>query len=264
VVARASQWLLPPFTLVALAVIWQIVTQADHAPLRIVPTPDEVWNALRHDWSSLLTRHLPTTLQETLIGLAIALIVGIALAAALDFSPILRRAVYPLLILSQTIPLIALAPVLILIFGFGIEPKITVVVLYCIFPITLDTLHGLDSSDAAGLLLMRSFGANRWQTWRKVRLPAALPSLFAGLRIAAAYSATGAIIGEYITSNQGLGYYMRFAYAQSHVDQAFVAIVITALLSIGLTGGVALVERLLLGWYYAQLNATAWNEPQIE
>lgn len=261
---RASKWLLPPFTLIALAVAWQIITQADHAPLRIVPTPAEVWNALRHDWPSLLTRHLPTTLQETLIGLAIALLIGVTLAALLDFSLLLRRAVYPLLILSQTIPLIALAPVLILIFGFGIEPKITVVVLYCVFPITLDTLNGLDSSDSAGLLLMRSFGANRWQVWRKVRLPAALPSLFAGLRIATAYSATGAIIGEYITSSQGLGYYMRFAYAQSHVDQAFVAIVITALLSIALVGAVALAERLLLRWYYVRLNAAAWNESNIE
>ena len=124
-----------------------------------------------------------------------------------------------LLIASQTIPIIALAPVLILMFGFGIEPKVTVVVLFCVFPITIATLDGLTATDPAAVLLLHSMGASRWDIWRKARLPSALPGLFSGLRIAATYSVTGAIFGEYVSSNYGLGQYMRLAYAAAHVDQ---------------------------------------------
>ncbi len=234
------------------------------SPVRIIPAPGDVWAAFVRNAHTLFTQHIPTTLTETLIGLTLALLLGIALAAVLDFSPLLHRALYPLLIISQTIPLIALAPVLLLIFGFGIAPKITVVVLFCIFPITIAMLDGLESTNAEYMTLMRSLGASRLQTWRKVRFPAALPALFSGLRIATTYSATGAIFGEYITAQQGLGQYMRLAYASAHTDQAFVAIVITALLSVGLVGLVMIVERLTLGWYFARMRSAQWNSDEID
>ncbi len=255
---------LPVFVLVGIGALWQIVAGADPSRVRVVPAPNDIWAALIRTGESLLTQHIPTTMQETLIGLGLALVIGVGLAAALDFSTLLRRALYPLLILSQTIPLIALAPVLILIFGFGIEPKVTVVVLFCVFPITIATLDALTATDPDHVTLLLSMGASRWQVWRKVRLPTALPGLFSGLRIATTYSVTGAIFGEYITSNQGLGQYMRAAYAAARTDQAFVAIVITALLSIGLVAIVSGVERLMIPWYFARLHRAGWNETEID
>lgn len=262
--SRALNPVWPLLTLIAIVVIWQFVTSLDTSKARIIPTPDEVLNALIRNHETLLTQHIPTTLEETLIGLALSLGLGVALAALLDWSAIVRRALYPLLIVSQTIPIVALAPVLILIFGFGIEPKVTVVVLFCIFPITIATLDGLTTTDPDAVLLLHSMGASRWEIWRKARLPSALPGLFSGLRIAATYSVTGAIFGEYVSSNYGLGQYMRLAYAAAHVDQAFVAILITALLSIGLAGIVALLERVIVAWHFARQREAQWDRTQSD
>ncbi len=255
---------LPILVLIAIAIFWQIAVSLNTSRVRVIPAPSEIASELVRTQESLLTRHIPTTLLETLIGLTLALIIGIALAALLDFSLLLRRALYPLLIISQTIPLIALAPVLILIFGFGLEPKVVVVVLFCVFPITVATLDGLTATEPDHVTLLLSMGANRRQIWRKVRLPTALPGLFSGLRIAATYSVTGAIFGEYVTSQQGLGQYMRAAYSAANVAQAFAAIVITALLSITLVGLVAGVERLLIPWFYARLNRSGWSESALD
>src|SRR5262245_26187549 len=121
---------LPIFVLIALMLAWEVLARADTSPARVIPAPSEVLEAMIRTRETLLTRHIPQTMLETLIGLAIALALGVALAALLDFSPVLKCAVYPLLVISQTIPIVALAPVLILIFGFGIEPKVVVVVLF--------------------------------------------------------------------------------------------------------------------------------------
>jgi ABC-type nitrate/sulfonate/bicarbonate transport system permease component len=257
--SRALDPLWPILTLIGVGIIWQIATGLDTSKARIIPTPNEVLAALIRNRETLLTEHIPITLEETLLGLALALGLGVALAALLDWSTIARRALYPLLIVSQTIPIVALAPVLILIFGFGIEPKVTVVVLFCIFPITIATLDGLTTTEPNAVLLLHSMGASRWDIWRKARLPSALPGLFSGLRIAATYSVTGAIFGEYVTSNYGLGQYMRLAYASAHVDQAFVAILITAVLSVGLVGVVALLERVVVAWHFARQANAQWD-----
>lgn len=252
---------LPGAFFTALVLIWEIVARADTSRARIIPAPSEVLAAIIRNAEPLLTRHIPVTLLETLIGMAIAFAFGVVLAALLDFSPPLKRAVYPLLIVSQTIPIVAIAPVLLLIFGFGIEPKIVVVVLFCFFPITVATVDGLTATDPDLVALLRAMGASQRQIWRKVRLPAALPSLFSGLRIAATYSVTGAIVGEYITAQYGLGQFLRSAFNTARVDQGFAAIVITALLSIGLVLIVSLVERRALPWYFSE--AREWNEQGI-
>ena len=197
--------------LVVLGVVWQVVASADKSPARVIPAPSEILTAMIATRQTLLTQHIPQTMLETLLGLGIALLLGVLLAGALDFSAPLKRAVYPLLVISQTIPIVALAPVLILVFGFGIEPKIVVVTLFCFFPIAVNTVDGLTATDPDLVALLRAMGASRVQIWRKVRFPAALPSLFSGLRIAATYSVTGAIFGEYVTSQYGLGQYLRSA-----------------------------------------------------
>lgn len=228
----------------------------------IFPAPEEVRQAWLTHQDRLLNVHIPQTLWETLTGLTIAVVLGVLIAAAMDFSPLLRWILYPLLVVSQTVPIFAIAILLILVFGFGSGPKIIVVVLFCFFPIALNTFSGLQSADPALLSLLRAMGANARQTWVKVRLPAAMPSFFGGLRIAATYSVVGAIFGEYITAQEGLGVFLKRSYNSFQLDQAYLAIVLTAVLSLLLVMLVNLVERLALRWYYSTRRAS-WRGPGI-
>lgn len=228
----------------------------------IFPTPRQVAHAWDQQQTLLLEQHIPETVWETLAGLSMAVVLGVSLAALMDFSHILRWLLYPLLVVSQTIPIFAIAILLILIFGFGSGPKITVVVLFCFFPITLNTFSGLQSADPALLSLLRAMGANSRQTWLKARLPAAMPSFFAGLRLAATYSVVGAIFGEYITAQRGLGVFLKRSYSSFRLDQAYLAILVTAVLSLLLVLLVNLVERLALRWYYTA-RRKPWRGPGI-
>jgi ABC-type nitrate/sulfonate/bicarbonate transport system permease component len=228
----------------------------------IVPAPREIADAWQVHRDQLLEEHIPETLWETLAGLAMAVVLGVFIAALMDFSPVLRWILYPLLVISQTIPIFAIAILLILIFGFGSGPKITVVVLFCFFPVALNTFSGLQSADPELLSLLRAMGASSPQTWIKARLPASMPSFFAGLRIAATYSVVGAIFGEYITAQRGLGMFLKRSYGSFRLDQAYLAIILTAVLSLLLVVLVNLVERLALRWYYTARRAS-WRGPGI-
>lgn len=228
----------------------------------IVPAPAAIYDAWQQHQTLLLERHIPTTMWETLAGLSIAIVLGVGIAALMDFSRVLRWVLYPVLVVSQTIPIFALAILLILVFGFGSGPKITVVVLFCFFPIALNTFAGLQSTDPELLSLLRAMGATSLQTWTKARLPAAMPSFFSGLRIAATYSVVGAIFGEYITAQYGLGVFLKRSYSSFRIDQAYVAIIATAVLSLLLVLIVNVVERLALRWYYAS-RRTGWRGPGI-
>lgn len=229
----------------------------------LFPSPRAMADSWLQHREALITEHIPVTLWETLAGLSIALILGVVIAGVMDFSPLLRWVLYPVLVISQTIPIFAIAILLILIFGFGSGPKITVVVLFCFFPVALNTFSGLQSSDPELLALLRAMGARPWQTWRKARLPAAMPSLFGGLRIAATYSVVGAIFGEYITAQRGLGVFLKRSYSSFRLDQAYLAILLTSVLSLLLVLLVNLVERLALRWYYATRDGASWREPGI-
>ena len=228
----------------------------------IFPAPGEIVDAWDRHQELLLHEHIPITLWETLAGLSIAVMVGVGIAALMDFSPLLRWIVYPVLVVSQTIPIFAIAILLILIFGFGSGPKITVVVLFCFFPVALNTFSGLQAADPEILSLLRAMGGTPFQVWRKARLPAAMPSFFAGLRIAATYSVVGAIFGEYITAQRGLGVFLKRSYSSFRLDQAYLAIILTAVLSLLLVLLVNLVERLALRWYYTS-RRSAWRGPGI-
>ncbi len=260
---RQGNTLLPLFVLGFVLVLWEALVRADSSSLRSVPAPTEVLGALINSRSTLWTEHLPQTLLETVIGLVIAVIIGLAFAALLDFLPLLKQAVYPLLVVSQTVPIFAIAVVLILVLGFDTAPKVAVVILFCFFPIMVSTLDGLNGTDPDLVALLRAMGASRGQIWRKVRLPSALPAFFSGLRIAATYSIGGAIVGEYVTSSKGLGYVMRLQFSQGHVADAFVPVVIIVLLSIGLVELVNLAERVVMPWYFTEARETQWAEPGI-
>lgn len=263
VVMSAVTALVIAFFLAGVLVLYIEMRAAEDLTLNtIFPSVSEIHDAWNTHQALLLEEHIPETLWETLTGLTIAIVLGVIIAGVMDFSPLLRWVIYPLLVISQTIPIFAIAILLILVFGFGSGPKITVVVLFCFFPIALNTFSGLQSSDPELLSLLRAMGANARQTWLKVRLPAAMPSFFSGLRIAATYSVVGAIFGEYITAQRGLGVFLKRSYSSFRLDQAYLAIILTALLSLLLVLLVNLIERLALRWYYTTRRAS-WRGPGI-
>ena len=238
----------------ALLLAWQLYASRPEADQQILPTPVAVWNALVAQREPLWG-HTLVTLYETAVGFAAALVAGVVFAAVIDFSPWLRRAIYPLLVVSQTIPIITLAPLLVLWFGIGVLSKTIVITLVCFFPITVALADGLRGADPELIKLYRTFGADRWRIFRSVKLPGALPSLFSGVRIAVAYSVIGAIFAEYVGAEAGLGFYMVQKAHGFATAAVLAAIIVTALLSLALFGLVALVERLALPWYYLQRRA---------
>jgi ABC-type nitrate/sulfonate/bicarbonate transport system permease component len=239
----------PAFVLaVGLLAFWELYVRSGRISPTILPTPTGIVLALIDNWD-VISGHTLQTLLETVLGMAAATLLGLLLAVLLDISSWTRRAIYPLLVTSQTIPMIALAPLLLIWFGFDLGPKVLVVTLYCFFPIAVACADGLASADPELMKLLRSMRASRWQALWLVRLPGALPSFFSGLRIAATYSVTGAIFGEYVGAYQGLGIYMETS-ANSHVIVlVFAAILVTAVLSLLLFGLVSLIERIALPWY---------------
>jgi len=210
---------------------------------------------LFNNWSIIYDNTLQTLL-ETVLGLTLAAVLGLLLAITLDISSWVRRAVYPVLITSQTIPIIALAPLLLIWIGYDIRPKLIVVTLYCFFPIAVATVDGLASAEPELIKLLHSMRATRWQILRLVRLPGAMPAFFSGLRIAAAYSVIGAIFGEYVGAEKGLGIYMQKAANSFATINVFAAILVTTILSLLLFGLVSLIERLALPWYHG--SKTRW------
>lgn len=242
--------------LAALVLLWQWYASQPDIDAQILPTPLAVWGVLVGQ-RDILWQHMLVTLQETLIGFALALAAGVIFGTLIDFSPWLRRAIYPLLVASQTIPIITLAPLLVLWFGFGLVSKSIVVLLVCFFPIVVALADGLRSADPELIRLFRAFGAGPVRIFWSVRLPGALPSLFSGVRIAIAYSVIGAIFGEYVGASAGLGFYMQLKQHSFATAGVLAAIVVTALLSIALFASVAIIERLALPWYYLQRRRVA-------
>jgi len=261
---RIPHWVrevFPPALFIGLALlVWTLL--AGGFSSFILPSPVEVIEA---GWATraLLLNAIGTTMLETTAGLAIALVFGVALAAAMDLSPFLRRALYPLLVASQTVQILAIAPLLIIWFGFGLTPKVIIVVLICFFPLAVSTADGLASSDPDHIALLRSMGATRGEIWRMVRLPSALPAFFSGLRVAVTYSVVGATIGEWVGGSAGLGLYLLRSKNALRTDQVFVAMLITTLLSIGLFALVYVIERAALPWYHSAERSERWDDVGI-
>ncbi|HYK87022.1 MAG TPA: ABC transporter permease [Ktedonobacteraceae bacterium] len=244
----------PAFVLaVALIALWELYVQVGHVSSQVLPTPTAVVQVLIANWGVIYDNTVPTML-ETMLGILAATLLGLVLAVMLDISSWMRRAIYPLLVISQTIPIIALAPLLLIWFGFTLEPKILVVMLYCFFPIAIACADGLAAAEPELLKLLRSMRASRWQILWLVRLPGAMPSFFSGLRIAATYSVTGAIFGEYVGAEKGLGIYMQREANSFATVQVFAAILVTAVLSLLLFGLVSVIERIALPWYHGSVR----------
>ncbi|NGM85075.1 ABC transporter permease [Paenibacillus sp. 7124] len=246
----SSRWrqIWPPFVAVLLFLaVWQVSVSWFHVEKWMLPAPSDIWREGMASASSL-KGHTLATLRLTLIGFPLGVAAGLICAVLLHIVPWTARALYPLLILSQNVPVIALGPLLVIWFGFGQLPKIILIVLVCFFPVAVAGLSGLAQTDRMMLQFMKMAGAARRHIFTKLELPHALPSLFSGIKISAAYAVTGAVVAELIGGNQGLGYYMQIQKSAYRTDRMFVAIILSVLLSLLLFAAVVLLERWLVRW----------------
>jgi NitT/TauT family transport system permease protein len=247
VVRGVAGWLLPLATLALLVVAWHVATRIFDWPRWLVPSPVDVWNALREE-REILPGHFGRTLYETLAGFGLAILGGIPLAVAIAYSRFLERTIYPVLLALNAVPKIAIAPILILWMGFGVGPKVVVTLLLCIFPIVISTATGLKSTPPELVELVRSLDASRLQSFVKLRFPASLPHVFVGLKVAISLAVIGAVIGEFVGAEKGLGYVIIASGSNVNTSLAFAAMVLLALMSIVLFYALVALERLLVPW----------------
>jgi putative hydroxymethylpyrimidine transport system permease protein len=248
-----KRWLLPAALIAAMVGAWQIAASsgalADLLNLEsfLVPSPAEIAESL---WQSrsLLAENAWVTLQEMLLGLTCAIVAGLAFAVALHLSETLRRAFYPPMVVSQAIPILAIAPILVVWFGYGIGPKLWIVALVCFFPIAVNTLDGLRSVDPEATKMMRTLDASRRQLLWRVEAPTALPYAFSGAKIAAAVTGIAAVFGEWAGADSGLGVLIRQDSAQLETARVFAAVVVLSAMALALFGLLALAERRVVTW----------------
>jgi NitT/TauT family transport system permease protein len=234
-------------TFVALLALWEVLVRQLSIPAWLLPSPSAIALAMA-DWQGELAGHFLITLYETLAGFALAIVISIPLAVAVVYSPILQNTIYPILLAFQSMPKVAIAPLLALWIGFGALPKIIVVFLVCFFPIVVATATGLTAVPSSLMDLIRSLSASSAQTFVKIRFPTAMPHIFVGLKIAITFAVIGAVIGEFVGSENGLGYLILVSTSQSRTPLAFGALLLLTVMSIVLYYGVAFLERTLVPW----------------
>jgi ABC-type nitrate/sulfonate/bicarbonate transport system permease component len=245
------QIILPMTLLAFLLAIWQYAGSQNLVAFWIVPTPQQVLKVFLNN-PFLIWHHLKPTMLAALSGLGLSIILGSITAVAMHSSRLIKQLVYPYLVVSQTIPLISIAPLLIIWFGYGISSKIFAVVLMCFFPITLGLYDGFRSVNIEQERLLTSMGASRYKIFIYLLVPSALPNFFTGLKLAATYSVMGAVIGEWLGGSSGLGIYMTRATKSYQTAHVFAVIIVIVLLSMALFGLVAICDRLLLSWRYSR------------
>ena len=234
-----------------LIVLWHGISVLGMVPPYMLPGPWQVVQAAVKDFH-LLAMHLTQTLKEAAAGLALALVFSFILAILLDVNRFLKETVTPLLTLTQTMPAIALAPLLVLWMGYGIAPKIALVFLTCFFPLTVGLAGAFAHAGEDELRLLKSMGASRLELYRYIKLPQSLPAFFSALRISASYSIIGAVIAEWLGGEAGLGVYMIRVRKSYSFDRMFAAIVLVSLLSLALVKLVTLIERTSMPWKYGE------------
>ena len=243
----ARKILLPAGIVLLLLAVWEVVVRAGWVDDLILPSPTQVATSLWED-RSLLGTDLAVTSKEVLVGLAAAVVVGGLLGVAMHVSPAVRNALRPLVIGSQAVPVPVIAPLLILVLGFGLAPKVLLVALVCFFPVAINLYDGLRDTDADARKLLRSLDASRWQTLRMLELPSALPATFTGIKIAAAVAVIGAVFAEWAGSDSGLGHALLTANGQLETARAFAATFLLFVLAVALYGLFALLERRVVTW----------------
>jgi len=245
-----AERVLPPLLFaVFVLTVWQLYVVLGDVKESTLPKPTEVVTSI-WDNRQLLWDNAWVTIKEILIGYAAAIVIGVGIAVLIRSSRRIERAVYPWLVVSQMVPIPAIAPILVIWTGFDLRPKVMVIALVSFFPIAVNTIDGLRAADPELLNLLKTLKANAWQRFRKAQLPAALPFMFSGLKVAAAFSVIGAVFAEWVGASDGLGYLILVLNNQTATTDMFAVIVVLASIGIGLFLIVSLIERLLLPWYY--------------
>src|SRR3990172_492427 len=243
------RWLLLPGSVLAGLLAWEALVRLNHYPAFILPLPGKVWvRFLAVLADGTLARHTQVTLIEVFIGLALGLGAASTLGYLIAKSHSLEQALTPYIVASQSIPVVAIAPILVIWFGSGLRSKVLICTLIVFFPILVNTVIGVRSVEPDLRDLMRSLKATRWQTFAKLELPAALPILLGGLKVGATLSVIGAVVGEFVGADRGLGFLINFGRGQYDTALVFVAVATLVVIAMSLYGLVALLERLLLNW----------------
>ncbi|KPU43452.1 putative aliphatic sulfonates transport permease protein SsuC [Oxobacter pfennigii] len=238
---------LPFLSVFSIIMLWEALVRILKIPSYILPGPYEVGMSLFESRKIILS-HTVVTSTEAILGFILSTITGLALAFVMNRWKTVKSILYPLLVISQTIPIIALAPLILIWMGVGVLPKIMVVVLVCFFPICVSTTEGLQSADPDMINLMKVMGADHLKIFREVVLPSALPQFFSGLKIAATYSIMGAVIGEWLGAKSGLGIYMTRTMSSYRTDLLFASIVVVVVTSIFLFMIIEIIEKLIIPW----------------
>lgn len=239
--------ILPILFIVGLLLIWEMIIELGAIEKYIMPAPSDIIMALFKDFRSMLP-HIITTLYESVIGFGIAVILAVILAIIMDLMPMVKKAVYPVFIISQTVPIIALAPLFIIWFGFGTLPKIIVVVIVCFFPVVISLSDGLENVDKDLINHFKLMGASKLKRFFHLKLPYGIINFFSGLRIAATYSIMGAVIGEWLGGDKGLGVYMTRARSTYALDKMFAAILVIVIMSMFIFYIIGVLEKILTPW----------------
>lgn len=246
-VKTVADKLFPVVFIVLLLGIWQLVSELGAVPRFMLPSPSDVFLAFASEFKELM-QNAATTLTEAFAGLGISVAFSFGIAFVMDRFRLLHRAFYPILVLTQTVPTVAIAPLLVLWMGYDMAPKITLVMIVCFFPMTVGLLDGFRAADEDTLSLLRAMGAGRGQIFRYVKLPGALGHFFAGLRVSVSFSVVGAVIAEWLGGLSGLGVYMTRVRKSYSYDKMFAVIFLISVISLLLMYAVTLLQRLCMPW----------------
>ncbi len=256
------KYFLPAASAFLLLVIWKLAVGVFDIQAYILPEPEKIIRALFEDRQVLFAHGLQTAI-EALSGFLLAIFAGLFLALLMARYSSVKEALYPFVIISQTIPVMAMAPILIIWFGYGLLPKIVVVGLVCFFPVTVSLVEGMAKVDPDVIKLLQAMGASESQILRKVRLPAVIPALFAGIKISAAYSIMGAVIAEWLGASKGLGIYLMRSMHSFRTERVFAAILVISVLSLLVFAAVEVISRLVMPWQYRYSSSKNPMEDEI-
>ena len=256
VASRIRPWLTPVMILVGIVVLWELWVQIWNIPKWQLPSPSEIALELAAS-RGLLLGHTLVTLEEIVLGFIAALAAGLLLATGIAYSRILERSVYPIVIASQTVPIIAIAPLLLIWVGYGIAPKVIVVALICFYPIAVNTVDGLKAVDPDMVNMIKTLGASRWQVFTKLQMPTAMPYMFSGIKVGISVSVIAAVIGEWVGASAGLGYLITYSQPLFLTARVFAAIVVLSAMGISLFVLASVVERMMLPWHYTEKRANS-------
>lgn len=243
----------PLIATVVILVVWEAAVAVFDVHAIVLPPPTAILEAGIEHWRALVDGFW-VTLFETALGFLLAVLIGMPLAILMIYSKLMSRTLYPLLVLAQSVPKVAVAPLVLIWLGYGLEPKIVIALLVAFFPIFVDTTTGLRSIDPNMLQLTRCLRATEWQTFWKIRMPAALPHVFSGFKVAVTLAVIGAVIGEFVGATDGLGYIVVQSAAQSNSALAWAALTLLGVIGVGLFGLIALAEAIFIPWAHGEAD----------